>query len=460
MKLRPVLSALAAVMLSLAAVAQLAGDAGDLRARAERGDVKAQLALGRSLAATDPVEAFAWLTLALERGEASDEHAKLFRELTPAQYATAEKRALELRSRFGEMATPVVSASVALANENADLKAQVEKLTREINDARAIAEGAALVRARVGALEKELTAARSEAAVRDSRAGEASTQLRRDLDAAMQQRDTLAEQLSQARRERASAEMDRETLRAELANLRTQPAPAPASVETAATTPAPAAPAADSSGVDVAELQRALREAQMKVDMTVRAFAIKDEENQRSTAKVEQAAHAQAAAESARSEALANVSRLESELAAAKQSEASAVAAKSALQNELYAAQIRIENYSRAFARTGGTVGAAYGTPTSAPVALESSGATIDSPRASAPASSATPLLADAPAGDSTSTAAAGPRTHKVAEGETLSLLAFKYYGSPNKWDRIFNANRAKLKSADQVRPGIVLVIP
>ena len=111
----------------------------------------------------------------------------------------------------------------------------------------------------------------------------------------------------------------------------------------------------------------------------------------------------------------------------------------------------------------------AYVPPTPPPTALDSGGATAvpntpaSASRATSPtASSAGVLSSDGAtaAGGETAAAPTGPRTHKVAEGETLSLLAFKYYGSPNKWDRIFNANRGKLKSADQVRPGIVLVIP
>ena len=49
---------------------------------------------------------------------------------------------------------------------------------------------------------------------------------------------------------------------------------------------------------------------------------------------------------------------------------------------------------------------------------------------------------------------------HTVASGETLSKLAKVYLGDAGRYMEIFNANRAKLKSADQVRPGVVLVIP
>jgi len=51
-------------------------------------------------------------------------------------------------------------------------------------------------------------------------------------------------------------------------------------------------------------------------------------------------------------------------------------------------------------------------------------------------------------------------RTHTVAEGESLSLISFKYYQSPNKWDKIVAANRTKLRNPDMLRPGMVLVIP
>lgn len=449
MKLRPVLSVAAAAVLSVTAFAQLAADAGDLRARAERGDARAQLALGKSLVANQPVEAFAWLSLAVERGESSEDHARLFRELTPAQFSAAEKLAAEFRTRQGDGSATVVPAATAAANEIAELKAQNEKLSRSAEESRALAEGAAVARARLATVEKELTAARAELAVRETRAGETSTQLRRDLDAAMQQRDQIADQLSQLRRDKASAEMDRDTVRAELAALRAQPAPAAATE--AAPAPAPAAP-----GADTAELERALKEAQMKVDMTVRAFAIKDEESQRAQLKSDQAATAQLAAERVRDEAVANAQRLEGELAAAKQAEAAALAAKGALQNELYAAQVRIENYSRAFARQGGT-GTVYVAPTPPPTALSSPGATTVAEAEKPAPATATPA-ADAGAG--ATPASAGPRTHKVADGETLSLLSFKYYGSPNKWDKIFAANRSKLKSADYVKPGTVLVIP
>lgn len=53
----------------------------------------------------------------------------------------------------------------------------------------------------------------------------------------------------------------------------------------------------------------------------------------------------------------------------------------------------------------------------------------------------------------------AGPRTHTVKAGETLRDIALRYYGDPDKWQVIFNANRDKIFRGVP-KPGSVLVIP
>ncbi|MHC4098953.1 MAG: M56 family metallopeptidase [Planctomycetota bacterium] len=50
-------------------------------------------------------------------------------------------------------------------------------------------------------------------------------------------------------------------------------------------------------------------------------------------------------------------------------------------------------------------------------------------------------------------------RYHTVREGETLSSISKKYYGSENKWQEILNCNRG-IKTADGIRPGQKLIIP
>jgi nucleoid-associated protein YgaU len=51
-------------------------------------------------------------------------------------------------------------------------------------------------------------------------------------------------------------------------------------------------------------------------------------------------------------------------------------------------------------------------------------------------------------------------RTHTVQEGESLSDLADKYYGSSDKWAKIYRANRTAIKDPDRIYPGMKLTIP
>lgn len=49
---------------------------------------------------------------------------------------------------------------------------------------------------------------------------------------------------------------------------------------------------------------------------------------------------------------------------------------------------------------------------------------------------------------------------HIVQNGETLSSIAKKYYGTTSAVDKIFQANRGTLSSPDRIRPGMKIVIP
>ena len=52
------------------------------------------------------------------------------------------------------------------------------------------------------------------------------------------------------------------------------------------------------------------------------------------------------------------------------------------------------------------------------------------------------------------------PRTHVVQKGETLSSIATKRLGNPNRFHEIFDANQDQLKDANDLRAGMVLQIP
>ena len=49
---------------------------------------------------------------------------------------------------------------------------------------------------------------------------------------------------------------------------------------------------------------------------------------------------------------------------------------------------------------------------------------------------------------------------YTVVAGDTLSGIADKYYGDPNRWPTIFEANRNQLQDPDHIFPGQVLRIP
>lgn len=51
-------------------------------------------------------------------------------------------------------------------------------------------------------------------------------------------------------------------------------------------------------------------------------------------------------------------------------------------------------------------------------------------------------------------------RRYAVAKGDTLSGISCKVYGSPNRWQEIFDANRHLLKSPSHLRIGQELIIP
>ena len=51
--------------------------------------------------------------------------------------------------------------------------------------------------------------------------------------------------------------------------------------------------------------------------------------------------------------------------------------------------------------------------------------------------------------------------THTVKEGETLTVISLKYYGTKERWREIYDANREALSGGpDKIQPGQKLIIP
>jgi nucleoid-associated protein YgaU len=51
-------------------------------------------------------------------------------------------------------------------------------------------------------------------------------------------------------------------------------------------------------------------------------------------------------------------------------------------------------------------------------------------------------------------------RVHTVQEGDSLTRISSRYYGSANRWQDIYDANRDILKGENALRPGQRLRIP
>lgn len=49
---------------------------------------------------------------------------------------------------------------------------------------------------------------------------------------------------------------------------------------------------------------------------------------------------------------------------------------------------------------------------------------------------------------------------HIIRQGETLSEISHKYYGSANKWRMILDANRNEIEDVSKLKPGTKIIIP
>ena len=54
----------------------------------------------------------------------------------------------------------------------------------------------------------------------------------------------------------------------------------------------------------------------------------------------------------------------------------------------------------------------------------------------------------------------AGPILYKVKEGDSLGLIAMKFYEKASKWTLIYEANMDKIDDPQRLKPGMELIIP
>ncbi len=129
------------------------------------------------------------------------------------------------------------------------------------------------------------------------------------------------------------------------------------------------------------------------------------------------------------------------------------------LQKENLELKEEIARLHQGAARPGG--GSAAGmlpAPEAAPAEVGPRGSPPGPPATAAAAEPAQPVIRIG--GPPARPPSASSRTHVVAEGETLSKIAQRYYGSSARWQAILDANRDVLKDEKALKPGMTLKIP
>jgi chromosome segregation ATPase len=316
---------------------------------------------------------------------------------------------------------------------------------------------------RIARLEADLVAAQAETRAAKEESGTAGANLEAALAKAGHEKETLSTEIAALRRDKQRAEEslaqlqarpsldgEVEAQKAQIAKLETDLAAARSETQAAK------ARAEESA----TKLERALaRPAEGRDEHAKEIAALKQErfnaEQARDRLRAESSAARSkletdlAAARTEAREARAQITKLEADLAAARSEARSGEAqfggsitqlqeALAQANRDLAAAEIRNENLVREFARARpGMLLAAEGTGT----------------QRAAPSRSPAVEPVDVPA-------PALPRVHTVDSGENLSSISLRYYGTPNRWREIFDANRDVMNSPNQLAPGVRLRIP
>jgi len=386
------------------AVAAFAADSNDLaalRAKAEQGNGIAQYNLGLAYADAqqpdaDRVEAFVWLSLAAERGSAGKELKALTDQMTPEQLAEGNRR---LEQRRAQIAGAKDAPPPATTGQSAG---DTEKL-----------------RADLARVENELNEARAAA---------------RTLAVKNQQLEDVASERGRA-------------LAAAQAELAAKPA---------AATPAPAA-ASDASADDA---KKQLAEIEAKLTTSLRSYSMLQQEldqTHEAAAKTEtQLAATQAEAAALRTQVDA-LNPNGKEMVLLRQASINVATEAVGLRDQLRQAQGSVAQLAQENAQLKTRL-ALLGPP---PAPMLASPARFAPPAPPAAVTKSAPAQPPPPAAAAKSTVAApAARQHVVAEGDTLSKISRRYYGTPDRWPEILEANRDVLRDARNLPLGASLRIP
>lgn len=259
----------------------------------------------------------------------------------------------------------------------------------------------AKVRTELAKTQADLTRAQTELRTAKANSAVGAGKLKTDLEKAAAERDSLAAKVSGLTADKERAESSRDQAKVDLASARARLEVYEKSLR-------------EGTPVDAAALRDALRESQERVDMTVRAFAMIEQENNRIRSQLSGS----------------DPKSFKSDLAAAERDLKQA-------QNDLAAEKIRTANLARELARARPGMPLVIEEPV-APTAPTLPSAAAEEPPVSGPE----------------------PRTHVVADGENLSIISKRYYGNAGRWMDIYNANRDVMQNENSLVPGMKLRIP
>jgi nucleoid-associated protein YgaU len=258
-------------------------------------------------------------------------------------------------------------------------------------------------------------------------------QLSDELAAAWKESDRLKADLAAAQAAAAKSADESADLRKQLDQAKAQPAKTEAAAPAPA--PAPAPPPADSDAAKQAA------DLQDKLSVALRSFSVLQDENAQLKASADKAASDNASVSQQLSAANATIASL--------QVQAAATAEIDPLRTELRQAQdeasrLAVENDQL---RTR--------------LAVVSPGPGSLRPAPTRPGQAAALVAPEAvPAAAAAAPPPPAPRTYVVAEGDTLTKISRKFYGTSGRWEAILAANRGVVKDEKSLVVGSTIKIP
>ncbi len=480
-----------------------------LKAKAETGNGIAQYNLGlryadKQEAFADPIEAYVWLNLAADNGATGNALTIISTQLTPSQISEGKSR-LQAR-REGRPISPVSPSPAATAaslvsaatisdaaikaeaelakistelastwKENEQLRAQLSQATNELGALRAQAanfEGErnsllqkisaasgdqailqqaqaeiSQLKLQATALSAENEKARSQLSVTQSVANSETSRLQNELATAQNRIAALEKSLARAQEEKASLAKDvtdaalvtgiQQELSSELKATKAELAATQEKLAAQAVPP-PISP----------EVQRELDSLQIKLDSSLRAYQL----------KVDELANVQNALANIENERAQTADTLEKTRAQNAEAEASLAAARADISAhapvvaEVTSLREQVRQMQNQIASLAGENSQLKNRLALAGPAPSSLLSAPTRPGASAP-SRPTSLAAPVPA-------APEAKVHTVAAGETLTMIARRYYGTSERWTEILEANKAIIKDPRSLSVGMKLRIP